>query len=185
MNAFNIGDSLIDLAAPEHLREEIAGDLREHFRRIEVAQGSGAARKSYWRDLARSLLPLVVLKTMTEVRARWQLSVAMGGGAAIALFLFLWTDWYHFSSPWTEFGALAAIVLIFMLAFKRPQIGAAVTFVAGLFVVEVIDLAFTPSERHMLYGTTVYLTYLPTAAVLFLVAFIGLLIRTLFRRSHT
>ena len=186
MNAFRVGDALIDIAAPAHLREEIAGDLRERFHRMQTTSGKSAAQRSYWKDLAGSLFPLVTLKTVTELQAQWQSSMAMGMGAAIASYLFIWVALaLHFNSPLMDFLTLSGIVLVFILAFKRARVGAVVVFMFGLFVVEITDLALTPSARHFLFGSMIYIAYLKMVAVLAAATLAGLSIRGIFKRSHS
>ena len=186
MNAFRVGDALIDIAAPIHLREEIAGDLRERFRRTQTTNGGRAAGISYWTDLARSLFPLVTLKAATELQIQWQSSMVLGLGAAIAAYLFIMVAMArHFGSPPIEFLTLCGIVLVFMLAFKRARLGAVVVFVLGLFIVEITDLAVTPSARHFLLDSSVYTDYLKTVAVMGAATLAGLSIRGIFKRSRS
>lgn len=186
MNAFRVGDALIDVAAPAHLREEIAGDLRERFHRTQTTNGARTARMSYWTDLARSLFPLVTLKATTELQTGWQSSMALGLGAAIAAYLFVWVALaLHVNSPLMEVLMLSGIVLVFILAFKRARVGAVLVFVLGLFVVEITDLAVTPSARHFLFSSSIYIGYLKMVAVLAAATVAGLSIRGIFKRSHS
>ena len=185
MNAFRVGDALIDIAAPAHLREEIAGDLRERFRRTQNAKGSRAARIAYWVDLARSLFPLATLKAATELHAQWQSSMALGLGAAIASYLFAWAALaLHINSPLLDFVTLGTIVLVFVLGFKRARIGAVVVFVLGLFVIEITNFAVSPSDRHFLFGVAIYVAYLKVIAVMAAATLAGLSIRGIFKRIH-
>jgi hypothetical protein len=186
MNGLRIGDLLIDFAAPHHLREEIAGDLREHFRRTEARYGRGPALKAYWKDLAGSVTPLAVSKVVTELQWQWPSSVVMGSVVAVALYLFLWLALsLHFNSTWMDWMLLSAVVVTFITAFKRPRITAIVSFVVGIFVVELIDITLTPSARHALYSSAFYLGYLRIVAVLFGVAAAAFGIRRAFKpRSH-
>ncbi len=55
MRAFAVGDFLVRLVTPSHLRDAIVGDLHERFRAVEEAQGTKAARHNYYQDLFASL----------------------------------------------------------------------------------------------------------------------------------
>jgi hypothetical protein len=149
MNVPALGNVLIALAAPEHLRDDIAGDLQERFRRCARADGMAAAQRTYWADLLASLLPLCAHTFTTTVRTRWRSSLAFGCIVYVLTLAILTLapiiaprDTVRFLSP--------AVVLLVLHAvpMRAPRAAAGAAFVGIVLVTAVLQFVFAPQQSE-------------------------------------
>jgi hypothetical protein len=166
MNVPALGRTLIALAAPEHLREEIAGDLQERFRRAAFADGTRAARRMYWTDLWATMRSLCLHNLMTTVRVRWRSSLAFGCIVYVLAFTILTLvtpiaprDAMRFVSP--------AVVLLILNAVptRAPRAVAGAAFVGIVLVVGLLQFVHAPRQNE-LFTPRLYVHYLQCGAMI-------------------
>ncbi len=185
MNGFYFGDAILDLAAPEHMRDEIAGDLRERFARTRSLGGTSAALFGYLLDIATSVVPLCVTKVTTATRSQWAISLALGLAARAVTYVTLnaitkahvpeaglWFCYY---------GVLTAVTLALCLVPRKPMIGAVAVFALAIGLLQLIIVAATPMERSALVTPAFYIDYAQVVAAVIAASLIALRIRKIMR----
>jgi hypothetical protein len=179
MNAPLLGNALIALAAPEHLRDDIAGDLQERFCRCARADGMAAAQRTYWTDLFASLLPLCAHTFTTTVRTRWRSSLAFGCIVYVLSLAILTLA--PIIAPLNAVRLLSPAVVLLVLhavPMRAPRAAVGAVFVVIVLATALLQFVFAPLQSE-LPAPGLCLFYLARGAIVWGILVASALVRRL------